>query len=148
MNIYFICTGNTCRSPLASALLDNENVAGVEVRSAGIHAMDGLPISANSAQLLTEAGISFDGFSKELKLADMQWADLVLTMTAGHRDTLRHGFPDMKDKIFTLKEYAGAGGGLDVQDPYGGDLATYRKTYMELAELIQSVASQLSEGKQ
>ncbi|GKV66291.1 MULTISPECIES: low molecular weight protein arginine phosphatase [unclassified Sporosarcina] len=148
MKIYFICTGNTCRSPLAEALLKNENLPGVEVRSAGIYAMDGQPISANSARLLTEAGISFDGFSNELTPADMQWAQLVLTMTAGHRDTLHRSFPDMKDKIFTLKEYAGASGGLDVHDPYGGDLATYRETYMELTELIQTIARQLSEGKQ
>ena len=147
MNIYFICTGNTCRSPLAEALLNNEKLPGVTAKSAGIHSMDGLPISMNSAQLLAEAGIPYDETSNELKLSEMQWADLVLTMTAGHRDILHSSFPEMKEKIFTLKEYVGETSGFDVHDPYGGDLATYRKTFMELMELVKSVARKLSEGK-
>ncbi|WP_153730360.1 low molecular weight protein arginine phosphatase [Sporosarcina obsidiansis] len=147
MNIYFICTGNTCRSPLAEALLNNENLPGVMAKSAGIHAMDGLPISENSAQLLTEAEIPYNKLSNELKESEMHWADLVLTMTAGHRDILHNRFPEMKEKIFTLKEFAGVSGGGDVHDPYGGDLATYRTTFAELTELIQFVIRKLSEGK-
>ncbi|ARD48783.1 low molecular weight phosphatase family protein [Sporosarcina sp. P37] len=146
MNIYFICTGNTCRSPLAEALLNHANVPGLTAKSAGIHAMDGLPISVNSAQLLTEAGISFTPYSNELKASEMEWADLVLTMTASHRDFLHSRFPEMKEKVFTLKEYAGAVPGTDVHDPYGGHLATYRTTFNELTELIDSVIRQLAEG--
>ncbi|EGQ26663.1 protein-tyrosine-phosphatase [Sporosarcina newyorkensis 2681] len=146
MNIYFICTGNTCRSPIAEALLNNEKLPGVTAKSAGIHSMDGLPISVNSAQLLKEAGIPYSEFSNELKFSDMQWADLVLTMTAGHRDFLHSSYPEMKEKIFTLKEYVGEKDGFDVHDPYGGDLATYRTTFMELTELINAVTRKLSEG--
>lgn len=146
MNIYFICTGNTCRSPLAEALVNHANVPGITAKSAGIHAIDGLPISSNSARLLTEEGISFIPYSNEVKISEMKWADIVLTMTSSHRDFLRSRFPEMKEKIVTLKEYAGTMPGLDVHDPYGGDLATYRKTFNELTELINLVIRKLAEG--
>ena len=145
MNIYFICTGNTCRSPLAEALANHANVPGITAKSAGIHALDGLPISRNSAQLLTEQGISFTPYSNEVKIAEMEWADLVLTMTASHRDFLHGRFPQMKQKISTLKEYAGILPGLDVHDPYGGDLETYRTTFNELTELINAVIRKQAE---
>lgn len=147
MKIYFICTGNTCRSPLAEAIVNHANLPGITAKSAGIHAMEGLPISGNSAQLLTQAGMSFKPFSNEVKQTDMQWADVVLTMTTGHRDFLHSRFPEMTDKVFTLKEFSGAAHNLDVYDPYGGDLATYRTTFNELTELIDLVIRQLAEGK-
>lgn len=145
MNIYFICTGNTCRSPLAEALINHENVPGVTAKSAGIHAMDGMPVSVHSAQLLAEAGIAHKETSDELSVDDMQWADLVLTMTAGHRDILHGRFPEMKEKIFTIREYAGMPGNPDVQDPYGGSLDTYRMTFKELEKLIQAVIQRVTE---
>ena len=146
MNIYFICTGNTCRSPLAEALVNHAKVPGITAKSAGIHAIDGLPISSNSARLLTEEKIPFTPYSNEVKISEMEWATIVLTMTASHRDFLHSRFPEMKEKVFTLKEYAGTMPGLDVHDPYGGDLATYRTTFNELTELINSVIRQLAEG--
>ena len=146
MKMYFICTGNTCRSPLAEALVNHANIPGITAKSAGIHAMDGMPISSNSAALLNEQGIAFTPYSNEVKASEMQWADIVLTMTAGHRDILRDRFPEMTDKVFTVKEYAGTMPGLDVHDPYGGDLATYRTTFNELKELINAIIRQLAEG--
>lgn len=148
MNIYFICTGNTCRSPLAEALLNHENMPDVTAKSAGIHAMEGLPISVHSAQLLAEAGITHKETSNELTPEDMQWADLVLTMTWGHRDYLHSRYPEMKENIFTLKEYVGAPGGPDVHDPFGGSLDTYRTTFKELEELIQAVIQRVTEEKE
>ncbi|ARF14851.1 low molecular weight protein arginine phosphatase [Sporosarcina ureae] len=146
MNIYFICTGNTCRSPLAEALVNHAKVPGMTAKSAGIHAIDGLPISTNSARLLTEENIPFTPYSNEVKTAEMEWADVVLTMTANHRDILHSRYPAMKEKVFTLKEYAGTMAGLDVHDPYGGDLETYRTTFHELTDLINSVIRKQAEG--
>ncbi|AXI01128.1 low molecular weight protein arginine phosphatase [Sporosarcina sp. PTS2304] len=147
MNIYFICTGNTCRSPLAEAIVNHADVSGVQAKSAGIHAMDGMPISVNSAQLLREADMAYKKFSNELKRSDMQWADIILTMTKSHRDFLHGAFPEMKEKVFTLKEYRGTSYNLDVHDPYGGDLSTYRTTFNELTELIYPMIQQLAEEK-
>lgn len=133
MNMYFICTGNTCRSPLAEALAAH---AGIQAKSAGIYAIDGAPISKNSAQLLAEAGMPFTPHSNEVTAENMQWAHAVLTMTAGHRDALRFQFPEHAEKIATLKEYAGETADLDIIDPFGGSLALYRATFQEIEKYI------------
>lgn len=147
MNICFICTGNTCRSPLAEGLLKSERLPGVQVRSAGIHAADGMPISMNARDLLEENGLPFTPVSRHFSKGDAEWADLILTMTAGHRETLRRAYPAQASRIFTLKEYAG-GAGLDVLDPYGGSPSVYEETFRELSDLIGRLAHKLMEAQQ
>ncbi|MEC0230841.1 low molecular weight protein arginine phosphatase [Paenibacillus alba] len=108
MRILFVCTGNTCRSPLAEGLLrirvHQEGLA-AEVRSAGVSAITGGPISRNSASLLQEAGFKEPLYSLTIQESEVQWADLILTMTMGHKRTVIQRFPHAIDKTFTLKEY-------------------------------------------
>ncbi|GGA12486.1 protein-tyrosine-phosphatase [Paenibacillus marchantiophytorum] len=108
MRILFVCTGNTCRSPLAEGLLrirvHQEGLA-AEVRSAGVSAISGGPISRNSASLLQEAGFKDSLSSLAIQESEVQWADLILTMTMGHKRTVIQRFPDAMEKTFTLKEY-------------------------------------------
>ena len=59
MNIYLICTGNTCRSPMAEAILRSKNIENMSVRSAGIHALDGLHIADNARTLIEEANMPY-----------------------------------------------------------------------------------------
>lgn len=110
-NILFVCTGNTCRSPLAEGLmrkLARETGLSVEVRSAGVFAADGGSISSNSAAVLKEHGENIDGFgSSSLSRGLVEWADLVLTMTLGHKGTVIQRFPDALDKTYALKEFVG-----------------------------------------
>lgn len=109
LRILFVCTGNTCRSPLAELMLRamaQQAGLDIEVRSAGVSASDGSPISANSAQILQEKGIPTSSSSKPVtgQLAD--WADLILTMSLQHKSRVIHQFPQTVDKIYTLKEFA------------------------------------------
>ncbi|MDD9271982.1 low molecular weight protein arginine phosphatase [Paenibacillus sp. GCM10023248] len=108
LRILFVCTGNTCRSPLAEGLLRirvHEEGLAAEVRSAGVSAVTGAPISRNSASLLQEAGFKEDIRSLAIQESEVQWADLILTMTTGHKRSVIQRFPDAVDKTFTLKEY-------------------------------------------
>lgn len=106
--ILFVCTGNTCRSPLAEGLfrqLAQQENLDVEVRSAGVSAPNGMPISSHSAKILRDKGADAEGFSSTLTGENAGWADLILTMTSGHKQVVLSRHPDAVEKVYTLKEY-------------------------------------------
>ena len=147
MNVYFICTGNTCRSPMAEALFQSKKKEGMHARSAGIFAMDGGDISRNSKQLIQEAGIEYNQLSRQIVEEDVRWADLILTMTTAHKELVMQAFPFAADRIFTLKEYVRPYGSQDVSDPFGGDIHMYRKTFQELEMLTNELHEKLNNEK-
>lgn len=137
MNILFVCTGNTCRSPMAKAIFSSQWPERAVVTSAGIFADNMAPAAGNAIKVLEENGIELKHQSKQLQLEDILEASYVFTMTAGHKMLLMDQHPGAADKIFTLKEFVnGRGGDLDVNDPFGGNLAEYQATFEELKDLI------------
>ncbi|RXJ02710.1 low molecular weight protein arginine phosphatase [Anaerobacillus alkaliphilus] len=104
-NILFVCTGNTCRSPLAQALLKQKR-PDLEVKSAGVSALPGMNASEGTLEVLHEKGISLVHSSSLVDKEVMEWADLVLTLTESHKALLVKQFPLFVDKIHTLKEFA------------------------------------------
>ncbi|MDU4695053.1 MULTISPECIES: low molecular weight protein arginine phosphatase [Paenibacillus] len=108
MRILFVCTGNTCRSPMAEGMLRKlarDRGLEVQVRSAGVAAMKGSSISRHAEAVLRDRGVTdaFESTPLHAELTD--WADLILTLTQGHKRQVIHTFPGTADKIFTLKEY-------------------------------------------
>ncbi|RFB17274.1 low molecular weight protein arginine phosphatase [Bacillus sp. HNG] len=139
--VLFVCTGNTCRSPMAEAILRKKAGESIEVKSAGIFASDGSPASTNTAHVLQEKGIECQHSSSLLTQDLIEWATCILTMTSHHKQAILHSFPEAQDKVFTLKEYVDSDG--DVSDPFGGPVDIYRETYAELEPLIEKVLSKL-----
>ncbi|WP_276569120.1 low molecular weight protein arginine phosphatase [Insulibacter thermoxylanivorax] len=108
MRILFVCTGNTCRSPMAEAIFNHmAKQAGIaaEARSVGVAALTGTPMSDKSQKALKDRGISAEHRSKLLSEEDIAWADLILTMTIGHKRAVIEQYPDAIDKVYALKEY-------------------------------------------
>lgn len=145
MNIYFVCTGNTCRSPMAAAILKARDLQSVEVKSAGLYAMPGSPMSFNTKSILEEQHIDYEHTAQTVSLENLKWANLILTMTNGHKEALLNVFPQVADKTFTFKEYVTENEGLDVLDPFGGDMSTYRQTFQELSSLMDALEKRILE---
>ncbi|KGX93878.1 protein tyrosine phosphatase [Pontibacillus halophilus JSM 076056 = DSM 19796] len=104
-NVLFVCTGNTCRSPMAEAVLKAKDDR-YNVQSAGLFAQTNGKATPQSEQALDKKGYAINHSSQPLEEGLIQWADLVLTMTARHKESVIMHFPEHEAKVYTLKEYA------------------------------------------
>jgi protein arginine phosphatase len=141
--ILFVCTGNTCRSPMAEAILKSKKIDGLEVKSAGIYAATGSEASVHAKQVLRSHHIEHNHSSAMLNLESVKWADLILTMTGSHKNAILQQYSGAMGKVFTLKEFTGEDYDVDVVDPFGGNLAIYQETYQELEKLITKALEKL-----
>jgi len=147
MNILFVCTGNTCRSPMAEAImrhaLEERGLSEVQVASAGTGAFDGAPASEGAYLVGLENGLDLSAHrARRLGQAHVDTADLVLTMSPQHRDRVMDFGGG--GKVFLLGSYAGrTGEEAAVTDPYGAELDEYRVTFRELQGLIQAAIGRL-----
>ncbi len=128
---------------MAEAILKNKHLAGIEVKSAGIYAANGSEASTHAKQVLDDNRVPHQHHSTMLTGAEVDWADIILTMTTSHKFAIQQHFPHSVMKVYTLKEYSGEAFNHDVVDPYGGSLEIYEETYHELEELIDKVIEKL-----
>jgi len=129
----FICTGNTCRSPMAAALAERMLLADT-VLSAGLSVTRGSSASGLAVEVMHKYGIDLSGHvSRCVTELMVEGADIVLAMTNHHKEALKKRYPGYGRKIFTLGEYTGVGG--DIDDPFGGDA----NDYGECAKIIKGM---------
>lgn len=147
MRILFVCSGNTCRSPLAEAVLkrmaEDAGRSDIEVSSAGTQAWDGSPASDGSMLVGMERGLDLAAHrSRQLTTEMLEEADLVLVMAPSHLAQAREMHPPAN--VHLLGGYvAGGGNASTVQDPFGGDLAAYRETADDIEREMQGILDKL-----
>ena len=151
--IIFVCTGNTCRSPMAEYLLKKalkeRNLKGFKVVSAGIHAKKGDVMNPKSAQVLTDHGVKLGKFSaKPITDKVLKESFLFICMTERHKDYLmdlrwnvlrKAGEENIENNIYSFSEFVG----FDVPDPYGLDITHYEAVYEMLEGGMYALIDQL-----
>jgi protein-tyrosine-phosphatase len=149
VHLLFVCTGNTCRSPLAEFLARfKTRVLGLdwEIHSAGLYAIPGYPMSEGSRQALKRRKIEADGHeSTPVSESLVRQADYLFTMTERQRQDLLNRFPFSADKVFTIGAFAegGAEGAYDVVDPFGGSDDMYESCAVMLEHHVEILIERL-----
>ena len=154
--ILFVCTGNTCRSPMAERLLEQtlafREIKGFAVYSAGLAAKKGTPMNPKSEQVLQENGISAEEFaSRTIRDAELRNAFAVICMTEQQKDVLLDmrwralrkvdaiGDEEIANNVYSFAELCG----YDVPDPYGREIDAYRYVFSMLEGGMSAIIEKL-----
>lgn len=148
-NILFVCTGNTCRSPMAEAVaraeLTRRGWEHVQVASAGTSAESGLAAAPHAVAVAARRGIDLGAHSsRPLDEVVIGWADLILVMGTSHRFTVEQLGGSSKVALLTDFAAGEEGAGEPVPDPYGASEDVYEETIRELERLIADVLDRLA----
>ncbi len=137
-HVLFVCSGNSCRSPMAEGLLRLKLPSRLQdeviIKSAGTLGIDGMPAARYSVEIVQEMGGDIARHQSQGVTAELvEDADLILAMANEHVDYLHENFPQYRENVFLLKRFARAGNEAEddpddgeIFDPIGSDKTTYR----------------------
>lgn len=148
--ILFVCTGNTCRSVMAQGLFKNmlreEGIKDVKVSSAGIAALPSFAIYGVLEKVLKEEDIEISNHKPTRVTPQIvKDADLILVMEKRHKEAILEMAPEVKNRVFLLKEFAGEKKNLDIPDPIGQPEEAYRKRLQEIKGYLLKILKKIKE---
>lgn len=146
MKIMYICTGNICRSAMAHKLLEKKAQElkrnDIEVYSCGVYAQNGdIPTWEAKTVMKDEYDVDMNTHKatniRDSKIKEM---DLILCATKNHKIAVLDIYPELEGKVYTMKEYVKYERKyhdlIDIKDPWGYDMETYRNCVAEIEECI------------
>ena len=144
MKIMFICTGNICRSAMAHKMLEKrakEENKDVEVYSCGIYAQNGDIPTYEALTVMKDYGIDLSNHrATNIRNSNIKDMDVILCATTAHKNNVIAMYPELKDRVYTMKEYAGyPQNDIDIKDPWGYGIEVYRKCAKELEDCINKI---------
>ena len=148
--VLFVCTGNTCRSPMAEGIFRKAaEGTGYEVSSAGVAAMPGSAASRETLDVLEDQSISLNGFHSRMVDGEMLEAvEAVFCMTEGHLEMLEMMYPEEEKKFHLACDFCEVDGkvGRDVPDPIGMGRPAYDSTAKVLEEAVVGIIGYLDKS--
>ncbi len=150
LRLLFVCTGNTCRSPIAHVIaaraLARAGWNEAETRSAGVSALPGSMASEGAIRVAAEQGLDLQGHrSSSLNEDLVDWADLILTMGVHHLVAVEeYGGQDKAAMLSAFAEGQESGQGWGVPDPFAGDIEVYRDSFRVLEKLVEAAVARLT----
>ncbi len=145
--VLFVCSGNTCRSPMAEGILKHllppEYRDKIAVQSAGTLGLWGMPASELAVEVAAEHGIDLTAHrSQGLTRTLLSQCDLVLCMAREHEEFIRYRFPSFREQTFLLKNFdqpKKRRRKADIEDPIGRDRETYEKVFREIYSEVRRI---------
>jgi len=136
--ILMVCTGNTCRSPMAQVIAANL-MPEAKVLSAGVFAGPGSPASTEAVHAMSRRDLDLSSHQSQPLTAEMvEQADLIFTMTESHRQAVLNAAPEADGKTQRLDPNS------DIQDPYGGPQDLYDQTALQIEAAISQRKKEFS----
>lgn len=146
-SLLFVCTANICRSPMAMAIFKSkvkDELTNWRIESAGTWAVEGMPASSNSQQVLADRQIDLSNhLSRPIDVIDLNEFDLILVMEHGHKEAIQIEYPEVSKRVHLLWEMVGKK--KDVHDPYGGRLVDYADTADEIDRILTEGMERIKE---
>lgn len=160
MNVLFVCTGNTCRSPIAETLMDDAVDRSsilhgdVKSKSAGTFACEGAEATEEAVRVVQEMGLELKRHEAEPFTSELaQWADLILAMSKEQMEHIEVIAPEEVSKVHTLLGYAKGIDGepidnsCDIMDPFDEGMEEYRQSAAQIKEAIKMLIARLERGQ-
>lgn len=144
--IMFICTGNICRSAMAEGIMKKkveDQGIDVKVYSCGVYAEDGDGATYNACEAAKEYDVDITQHkATNIRNSNIQDMDIILCATKGHKRLVLQLYPNLSNKVFTMKEFAN-GKEEDISDPWGYDMSTYTRCAEEIVQAIDKTIEKI-----